>query len=369
LVTSIGSHAFSDCNGLTEMYVKVVNPPSVGTDAFYNVFQSIPVHVPCSRKTDYQRALIWNNFSNIIDDIPYNITLQSNDTLMGRANVIQANTTCQNNQATIEAIPNAGYRFVLWSDGNTTNPRTITVSQDITLMAEFAVSTQGMYHVSILINNSDMGNVSGSGDFALNTTMSITAMPNQGYQFLHWNNGNTQNQRSITVLSDTSFIAIFAVAPQGTYYVSTLSNNPTMGGVIGNGTYAENTLATLTANANAGYRFVQWTDSSTQNPRSITVTQDTTIIAIFEMSNAIENIETSIINVYPNPATNMVNIILPENIPHAFFTLYDMQGKMIIKQEVNNQEGVSVNNLAAGIYLYKVTTTKEIYQGKIIIKK
>jgi hypothetical protein len=71
---------------------------------------------------------------------------------------------------------------------------------------------------------------------------------------------------------------------------------------------------------------------------------------------------------YPNPAIDNVYVTLPENVSQAFFTLYDMQGKEVIRQEVSNQGRVEVSNLASGIYIYKVTTNKQNYQGKIIIK-
>jgi hypothetical protein len=45
-----------------------------------------------------------------------------------------------------------------------------------------------------------------------------------------------------------------------------------------------------------------------------------------------------------------------------------MQGKALIYQQVNNQETVSVNHLAGGIYVYHVRTGKQSYQGKIIKK-
>ena len=41
-------------------------------------------------------------------------------------------------EITIEAIPNEGYYFVRWDDGNTDNPRVLTVSYDIALTAIFA---------------------------------------------------------------------------------------------------------------------------------------------------------------------------------------------------------------------------------------
>jgi hypothetical protein len=71
---------------------------------------------------------------------------------------------------------------------------------------------------------------------------------------------------------------------------------------------------------------------------------------------------------YPNPATDNVYVTLPENVHSAFFTLYDMQGKMLMKQEVRKEEIISVGNLAAGMYIYNVRTDKQNYQGKMIIK-
>ena len=40
-------------------------------------------------------------------------------------------------EVTIEAVANEGYHFVKWSDGNTENPRTIVVVEDVELRAEF----------------------------------------------------------------------------------------------------------------------------------------------------------------------------------------------------------------------------------------
>ena len=41
-------------------------------------------------------------------------------------------------QATLTAIPHEGYRFVVWSDGNTDNPRIMIVDRNISLSAVFA---------------------------------------------------------------------------------------------------------------------------------------------------------------------------------------------------------------------------------------
>jgi hypothetical protein len=70
----------------------------------------------------------------------------------------------------------------------------------------------------------------------------------------------------------------------------------------------------------------------------------------------------------PNPATDNISITLPENVSQAVFTVYDMQGKVLIKQKISNQETVAVNNLAAGVYIYNIRTDKQNYQGKLIRK-
>jgi hypothetical protein len=144
-------------------------------------------------------------------------------------------------------------------------------------------------------------------------------------------------------------------------------NNPTMGTVTGAGIYAKNTLVIISATPNSNYRFVQWNDGDTTNPRTITVTQDTIFTAVFEATTGITDLETSTISIYSNPTRDNIHIILPENIHQAVFMLYDMQGKRLIRQHVNNQDEVSVSGLATGIYIYNVVTEKQSYQGKIII--
>jgi hypothetical protein len=104
----------------------------------------------------------------------------------------------------------------------------------------------------------------------------------------------------------------------------------------------------------------------------VTAEDDTTtkiyIVMVTRKSNVgITDPDVSKITVYPNPTRDNITVILPENISSAIFTLYDMQGKALLQQEINNQEMVSVSNLAAGVYIYNVTTEKQNYTGKIVI--
>ena len=63
-----------------------------------------------------------------------------------------------------------------------------------------------------------------------------------------------------------------------TYSITLAAENGT---VTGAGTYPQGTAVTLTATANEGYYFVQWSDGTTDATYTFTLTQDTTLTAEF----------------------------------------------------------------------------------------
>ena len=106
---------------------------------------------------------------------------------------------------TFIATPDDGYYFSQWSDGNTSNPRNVSVNtDDITFSAEFAQKPL------ITVTAGDNGTISGSenGRYAPGSSLSFTATPSTGYFFSRWSDGNTSNPRSINV--NTSNITIEA---------------------------------------------------------------------------------------------------------------------------------------------------------------
>ena len=108
----------------------------------------------------------------------------------------------------------------------------------------------------------------------------IEAVANYGYHFVQWNDGNTDNPRNIVVIEDITYTAEFAA---NTYTVSTKVNDDAMGYVLGAGPYLYTAEATLTATANPFYRFVQWSDGITDNPRVVMVEKDSLFTAEFEI--------------------------------------------------------------------------------------
>ena len=107
------------------------------------------------------------------------------------------------------AVPADDYYFTKWSDGNTDNPRTITISnKDITLTVEFAQSPL------VTISASDNGTIETdvNGRYAPGNTVTVTAKPDDGCGFMRWSDGNTDNPRTITIGDeDVSLAALFAI--------------------------------------------------------------------------------------------------------------------------------------------------------------
>ena len=71
-----------------------------------------------------------------------------------------------------------------------------------------------------------------------------------------------------------------------TYTVTVSSANTSMGTVSGGGEYEEGTTATVTATPKSGYRFTKWSDGTTKNPYTFTVTKNVTLTAYFEKESS-----------------------------------------------------------------------------------
>lgn len=110
-----------------------------------------------------------------------------------------------------KATPNYGYHFVQWSDGNTDNPRTITIENDITISAIFAPNKYVIKDGC----NAQQGNIIKAGEYDYLTECKITANPNKGYNFVQWTDGETQSTRVFTITQDTTFVAKFEISRSG----------------------------------------------------------------------------------------------------------------------------------------------------------
>ncbi|MBP9991008.1 MAG: leucine-rich repeat protein, partial [Bacteroidales bacterium] len=230
----------------------------------------------------------WNDGST---DNPHTVTVIQNSTYTAQFNYNTYNITkdCDNTKGTINglsfanylssvtltATPNYGYHFTQWRDGSTTNPRTFVLTQDTTFAAEFA---SNQYTVTGTSASDVMGSVIGSSTVDYLQSVTLTATANYGYHFTQWSDGDTQNPRTVAADSNKSYTAQF---DYNTYALTANSDNATMGTAAGSGTFNYLSTQSVSATANYGYHFTQWSDGNTDNPRSVVLTQDTTFTAEF----------------------------------------------------------------------------------------
>ena len=144
IIIIISGQAFLNCTSLTSITWLATTPPIVGW-AFGNVPTTIPIYVPCGSIVDYQNeigGMGFTNFSTHCLPICKVMGLSNNSSL---GSVGGGGDYFIGHQALLYAAPKASrtaftsYAFTNWSDGDTNNPRTITVISDTTLTANFAL--------------------------------------------------------------------------------------------------------------------------------------------------------------------------------------------------------------------------------------
>lgn len=135
-VTYINGSAFYMCIGVEEITSHALTPPVIDGGQLESILTDIPIYVPCGSENDYKNASGWSDFSNIQQGIlTFTIKMESNDLNMGTAAATKPD--CINHQSILSATPETNYQFLKWNDGNTENPRTVTITQDTSFTAEF----------------------------------------------------------------------------------------------------------------------------------------------------------------------------------------------------------------------------------------
>lgn len=278
----------------------------------------------------------------------HTITVLANDPSLGT--VTGSGTYPEGMTIEISATPAENAVFNGWSDGNTDNPRSITVTQDMTFTALFeAVQTQ-YYTITVRSESPFLGSVYGGGTYPANSVINIGATPNSGFHFAGWQDGDMNNPRAITVTEDAEYIASFSANPVETYTV-TVSYVETQGFVMGAGTYVAGTIATLAAIPADNFTFVKWSDNTVDNPKEVLVDHDIVLAAFFDFTNVEENGFESV-RLYPNPANDKLHI---EGLDGKHeISIFDALGMKVKALTLNGDSEIGISELPAGLYLLSI---------------
>ena len=219
----------------------------------------------------------------------YEITVTANPEAGGT--VTGAGTYNHFETCTLTATVNEGYTFVNWTkDGEEVSTETtysFTVTEAAAYVANFQINT---YEITATTDPENAGVITGAGTYDHGTTCTLTVVANPGYSFLNWTKDGvevtTEMSFSFVVTEAASYVANFDIVG----YEITVTSNPEEGGTAsGGGVFVYGDTATLTATANEGYHFVNWTkegeEVSTEATYSFTVTEDAAFVANFELNS------------------------------------------------------------------------------------
>ena len=179
---------------------------------------------------------------------------------------------------TLTAVPAEGYVFKQWVDQDdvvyTTANVNVLVDDNKEYTAYFI--TEGEFTVTALAAH---GTVTGAGGYSEGETATLNVITDFGYAFAGWYINDVQVSNdptySFVVTQDTTVVAMFTT---NTYHLTLLAENGT---VTGDGDYAFNTVANITATPNEHYHFVVWSDGNINANRAILITGDMQLEAIF----------------------------------------------------------------------------------------
>jgi hypothetical protein len=188
----------------------------------------------------------------------YIITATSNPTSAG--SITGAGTFYYGTSVTLTATANPGYTFISWTENGqvvcNTESYTFTVTENASYIANFELSN---YEITVTANPTTGGTVTGGGTFIYGDSCTLTATPAENYIFVNWSKDgivvSTEAIYSFTVFGSGNYVATFAPNE----FQINVSAYPSNGGTVtGAGVYNYGTTATLTATANTGFAFVNW---------------------------------------------------------------------------------------------------------------
>ncbi|MBZ0244179.1 MAG: hypothetical protein K8F24_13245, partial [Bacteroidales bacterium] len=167
---------------------------------------------------------------------------------------------------TVSATANEGYTFVNWAKGetevSTDAAYTFTMpAENLDLTANFTANT---YSLSLTASPTAGGTLVGAGDKVFGTEVTVTATANDGYTFVRWTKGETEvsTETAYTFSMPAEALALTANF-EAIEYALTLVSSPEGAGVHnGSGDYPAGSVVAITAAANPGFQFINWTDGT-----------------------------------------------------------------------------------------------------------
>ncbi len=212
--------------------------------------------------------------SKTFGDILFGISVVAEDPKMGSG--LGSGSYRHGTQIQISAAPKYGYKFTKWADGSTANPRTVTVTGEKKYVAIFEASEFG---INLVSSPNEGGAASGGGIYKYLDSVTVTAIPSNGYRFTKWSvyshkDEKTRNvsSQAFTLTVDQSYTCT-ANFTKNSYRVSVETSGLSGGNayIVYNGRNSTSVTALyqdsfkLVAPSVSGYKFLGWKEKGSGN--------------------------------------------------------------------------------------------------------
>ena len=205
--------------------------------------------------------------------------------------VVGAGTYGYQQTCTLMAMANPGYTFSCWTENGVNVSNSPTYSFSVTANRSLiAVFVEESFVISVTIDPTNGGTVSGAGTYTINQACTLVATPATGYDFICWKENGVPVANNpvytFTVTAPRNLVAQFATK---SYDVTATVNPEESGTISGTGTYNYGETCTLVATPNTGYSFVNWTENgqvvSTEAAYDFTVAGNHNFVANFTLKS------------------------------------------------------------------------------------
>lgn len=272
-------------------------------------------------------------------------------------------------QISITATPNAEYLFQAWSDGNTDNPRSIKVTADLTITANF-VKKQYDLTVNVVGEGAVAEEVViQGGRYNSGSQIKLTAAESEGWKFEGWSGAleTTDNPITLSVDGEKEITATFIREKYDLNITIEGEGIVTEEVVVQPTQYDYETQVKLTATAEEYWEFIEWSGDieSTENPFIITIDSAKSLTAKFAKMDSDNDGVTDDVDQCPDTTegtrvdvngctippikvhSNGVTIIAEEWA--TIGTVYELNGReyrvvdlQMLEEMVENKEDVSI---------------------------
>jgi len=230
--------------------------------------------------TQTDRALVANFVS-----AGGNVTITTSSSPANGGSTLGDGAYAPSANATVIAIPNAGYKFSKWQVNSVTVSTSRTNTFPVTTNRVMVAKFKPVYSVEVSAGPPNGGEVEADPAYEVGELAKLKAKPMAGWCFVNWTqNGvpvSTDPNYQFNVTANRTLVGHFAQGNRidaGVYLG--------IGGTVtGAGVYQNGASVTVVANANPGYAFANWTEYgvevSTNDSYTFTCTTNRALFANF----------------------------------------------------------------------------------------